>query len=162
PSFKGLIYRTQRDRILDADEETALLDAYPPWLKRLSIVAKETCLSEDSLKRCVSRKTLSNWRRALEGKKHVSLTRHKHVTPTHVEEVVRFTDDENDRKKWASPGCRQKVAREQVTDTQKSVAKVADFVEARPGQKRPVATLPLIRRFGAFRRRNHCRLTGAW
>ncbi|MDZ4344974.1 MAG: hypothetical protein U1E51_21330, partial [Candidatus Binatia bacterium] len=46
PSFKGLIYRTQRDRILDADEETALLDAYPPWLKRLSIVAKETCLSE--------------------------------------------------------------------------------------------------------------------
>jgi len=49
PSFKGLIHRAQRDRILDADEETALLEAYPPWLKRLSIVAKETCLSEGDI-----------------------------------------------------------------------------------------------------------------
>jgi hypothetical protein len=31
-----------------------------------------------------------------------------------------------DRKKWASPGCRQKVA-----DTQKGLPKVVDFVEAR-------------------------------
>jgi len=49
PSFKGLIQRAQRDRILDADEEAALLEAYPAWLKRVSIVAKETCLSQGDI-----------------------------------------------------------------------------------------------------------------
>ena len=36
-----------------------------------------------------------------------------------------------DRKKWASPGCRQKVARQKATDTQKGVRQGVDFVEAR-------------------------------
>ena len=35
PSFAGLIQRSQRDRILDANEETAMLDAYPAWLGAL-------------------------------------------------------------------------------------------------------------------------------
>ena len=46
PSFAGLIQRSQRDRILDATEEKAMLDAYPAWLRRIAIVARETCLSE--------------------------------------------------------------------------------------------------------------------
>jgi len=37
-----------------------------------------------------------------------------------------------DRKKWATPGCRQKVARQKATDTQKGVRQAVDFVEARP------------------------------
>jgi hypothetical protein len=36
-----------------------------------------------------------------------------------------------DRKKWASPGCRQRVARKNVTDTQKGVRQAVDFVEAK-------------------------------
>jgi hypothetical protein len=36
-----------------------------------------------------------------------------------------------DRKKWATPGCRQKVARQKGTDTQKGVREAVDFVEAR-------------------------------
>jgi hypothetical protein len=36
-----------------------------------------------------------------------------------------------DRKKWATPGCRQKVARQKGTDTQKGVRQAVDFVEAR-------------------------------
>ena len=36
-----------------------------------------------------------------------------------------------DRKKWASPGCRQKIARRQTTDMQKGPRQVAEFVEAR-------------------------------
>jgi len=54
----------------------------------------------DSLKRCVSRATLSGWRNAIEGKKYVYLSKHMHVSPTHVREIVRFTDDEKDRKVW--------------------------------------------------------------
>jgi integrase len=46
PSFAGLIQRSQRDRILHAGEETAMLDAYLGWLRRIAIVARETCLSE--------------------------------------------------------------------------------------------------------------------
>jgi integrase len=49
PSFKGLIQRSQRDRILDADEETALLETYPEWLRRIAIVARETCLSQGDI-----------------------------------------------------------------------------------------------------------------
>ena len=36
-----------------------------------------------------------------------------------------------DWKKWASPGCRQRVARRKVTDMQKGVSQVGDFVEAK-------------------------------
>jgi hypothetical protein len=36
-----------------------------------------------------------------------------------------------DRKKWALPGCRQKIARKQSTDMQKGDCQVAEFVEAR-------------------------------
>jgi integrase len=47
PSFDGLVVRSEgRERVLDADEETALLEAYPAWMKRISIVSRETCLSE--------------------------------------------------------------------------------------------------------------------
>lgn len=49
PSFKGLIQRGQRDRVLNANEEIALLDAYPGWLKRVAIIARETCLSEGDI-----------------------------------------------------------------------------------------------------------------
>jgi hypothetical protein len=46
PSFKGLIQRGQRDRVLSADEESAMLETYPAWLQRIAIVARETCLSK--------------------------------------------------------------------------------------------------------------------
>ena len=36
-----------------------------------------------------------------------------------------------DRKKWATPGCRQKAAREKVTDSQKWVGQHVDFIDAR-------------------------------
>jgi hypothetical protein len=36
-----------------------------------------------------------------------------------------------DRKKWATPGCRQEVARQKGTDMQKGVRQAVDFVEAR-------------------------------
>jgi integrase len=49
PSFAGLIQRSQRDRILDTKEESSMLDAYPPWLRRVAIVARETCLSEGDI-----------------------------------------------------------------------------------------------------------------
>jgi integrase len=49
PSFAGLIQRSARDRVLDAKEETALLEAYPAWLKRVAVVARETCLSEGDI-----------------------------------------------------------------------------------------------------------------
>jgi hypothetical protein len=49
PSFAGLIQRSQRERILDAKEEKALLEAYPAWLKRVAIVAQETCLSQGDI-----------------------------------------------------------------------------------------------------------------
>ena len=49
PSFAGLIQRSQRDRILDATEEKAMLDAYPAWLRRVATVARETCLSEGDI-----------------------------------------------------------------------------------------------------------------
>ena len=49
PSFAGLIQRSQRDRILDDKEETAMLEAYPAWLRRIAIVARETCLSEGDI-----------------------------------------------------------------------------------------------------------------
>jgi integrase len=49
PSFAGLIQRSQRERILEAQEESAMLDAYPPWLRRIAIVARETCLSEGDI-----------------------------------------------------------------------------------------------------------------
>lgn len=49
PSFEGLIVRSERERALDHEEENALLNHYPLWLKRLSIVARETCLSEGDL-----------------------------------------------------------------------------------------------------------------
>lgn len=52
PSFEGLIVRSQgRERTLEHEEEEKLLNAYPGWLKRLSIVARETCLSEGDLTR---------------------------------------------------------------------------------------------------------------
>jgi hypothetical protein len=34
-----------------------------------------------------------------------------------------------------------------LTDIQKGVAEVLDFIEAKPGQKRRAATLPLTKRF---------------
>ena len=49
PSFAGLLQRSQRDRILDANEETAMLKAYPARLKRIAAVARETCLSEGDI-----------------------------------------------------------------------------------------------------------------
>jgi integrase len=49
PSFAGLIERSQRDRVLDGKEETAMLYAYPVWLKRVAIVAQETCLSQGDI-----------------------------------------------------------------------------------------------------------------
>jgi hypothetical protein len=36
-----------------------------------------------------------------------------------------------DRKKWASSGCRQKIARQKVTDTQGGVRQAVDFIDAR-------------------------------
>ena len=36
-----------------------------------------------------------------------------------------------DKKKWATPGCRQRVARQKATDTQKGVRQAVDFVEAK-------------------------------
>jgi hypothetical protein len=36
-----------------------------------------------------------------------------------------------DRKKWALPGCRQKIARKRVADIQAGVSEVIDFVEPR-------------------------------
>jgi hypothetical protein len=35
-----------------------------------------------------------------------------------------------DRKKWATPGCRQRVARGKVTDAHFAVLQVSEFVEA--------------------------------
>jgi integrase len=49
PSFAGLIQRSQRERILEPEEETALLEAYPPWLRCVAVVARETCLSEGDI-----------------------------------------------------------------------------------------------------------------
>ncbi len=49
PSFAGLIQRSKRDRILDAKEESAMLKTYPAWLRRIAIVARETCLSEGDI-----------------------------------------------------------------------------------------------------------------
>jgi hypothetical protein len=51
-----------------------------------------------------------------------------------------------DRKKWATPGCKKKHARNPVRDYQKCPREVVDFVDARPGQNRRMATLPLTRR----------------
>jgi hypothetical protein len=51
PSFAGLIQRSQRDRVLDPKEERALLAAYPGWLRRIAIVARETCLPEGDILR---------------------------------------------------------------------------------------------------------------
>jgi integrase len=45
-SFRGLIVRSQRERVLDVEEEKALLDAYPVWLRRVCTFAVETCLSQ--------------------------------------------------------------------------------------------------------------------
>jgi hypothetical protein len=36
-----------------------------------------------------------------------------------------------DRKKWASSACRQKVARQKGTDTQKGLSQIVDFVDPR-------------------------------
>ena len=49
PSFAGLIQRSQRDRVLDEKEELAILEAYPAWLKRIAIVAQESCLSQGDI-----------------------------------------------------------------------------------------------------------------
>jgi len=51
PSFKGLIVRSQRERILDQTEERALFDAYPAWFRRVAVFATETCLSEGDITR---------------------------------------------------------------------------------------------------------------
>jgi integrase len=51
PSFKGLIVRSQRDRVLDHAEEQALLDAYPTWVRRVAVFAAETCLSQGDIVR---------------------------------------------------------------------------------------------------------------
>jgi integrase len=39
----------RRHRVLNANEETALLAAYPAWLERIAVVARETCLSEGDI-----------------------------------------------------------------------------------------------------------------
>ena len=39
-----------------------------------------------------------------------------------------------DRKKWASAGCKKRVAREKTTDHKKGLSQLADLVEAKPGQ----------------------------
>ncbi len=49
PSFEGLIVRSRRERVLEQEEEDTLLKHYPLWLRRLAIVARETCLSEGDL-----------------------------------------------------------------------------------------------------------------
>jgi hypothetical protein len=36
-----------------------------------------------------------------------------------------------DKKKWASPACRQKVARQKATDMQKGVRQVSEIIEAK-------------------------------
>lgn len=48
-SFKGLIKRGRRSRVLSQDEETALLEHYPVWMRRVCIVANETCLSQGDI-----------------------------------------------------------------------------------------------------------------
>lgn len=48
-----------------------------------------------------------------------------------------------DRKKWAAPGCKKKLARKRVRDEQNRAPELFDFVDARPGQNRGMATLPL-------------------
>jgi hypothetical protein len=49
-----------------------------------------------------------------------------------------------DRKKWASPACKKRIQRngerKAVTDIQKRVLQVPDFIDAKPGQKRVMAT----------------------
>jgi integrase len=64
PSFAGLIQRTQRDRILDVKEESALLLAYPAWLRCVAIVARETCLSEGDIIR-LSKNMIDRQRREI-------------------------------------------------------------------------------------------------
>jgi integrase len=49
PSFKGLIARSQRERVIDEGEEKALLEVYPKWFRRVSIFAVETCLSQGDI-----------------------------------------------------------------------------------------------------------------
>jgi integrase len=49
PSFAKLTARSQRNRVLNSDEQTKLLNAYPTWLQRVCIVAIETCLSEGDI-----------------------------------------------------------------------------------------------------------------
>jgi len=49
-----------------------------------------------------------------------------------------------DRKKWATSGCKKKVAREKVRDMQIRLPQTVDFVDARRGQNRGMATDPLI------------------
>ncbi len=51
PSFAGLIQRSHRDRILNDKEERAILEAYPAWLQRVAMVARETCLSQGDIVR---------------------------------------------------------------------------------------------------------------
>ncbi len=82
---------------------------------------------------------------------------YRSVLAFHVEEMHYFTDSNPkqrrcacgcdqpvfDRQKWALPGCKKKTARRTVTDRQNGVLQVPDFVEAKPGQKEPMATLPL-------------------
>jgi integrase len=48
-SFKGLLERSQRERVLEPHEQEALLGVYPTWLRRIAIVAQETCLSEGDI-----------------------------------------------------------------------------------------------------------------
>lgn len=45
-----------------------------------------------------------------------------------------------DKKKWASPACRKRTQRQSVTDMQKGVSQVTDFVEPKVGQKQAMAT----------------------
>ena len=47
-----------------------------------------------------------------------------------------------DRKKWATPGCKKKAAREKVSDMQNRKVDVLDFVDARRGHNWRVGTLP--------------------
>ena len=50
PSFKGLIQRAQRDRILDAEEENGAVGrSIRHGFSRVAIVARETCLSEGDI-----------------------------------------------------------------------------------------------------------------
>jgi hypothetical protein len=48
-----------------------------------------------------------------------------------------------DRRKWARPGCKKRIARQRVTDPQNHTCQVSNFVSSKPGQNKGEATLLL-------------------